>query len=333
VGVNHAVGILPYERPAPDMDGPRDWRQVHGQFSLAETARDEHGHYPWEYEPLAAAKARFAEAGLALAVIESSPPMEHVRQGLDGRDEEIEQVGVMLKAMGRLGIGVWCYNFLAQATWGRTALELPTRGGAVTTAFNLADVPEQTELKGPQLSHDKLWDNLRYFLERIVAVAEEAGVKLAMHPDDPPVPWVGKVPRILNTLEAFDRLLDIAPSPAHGITFCQGNFGLMTRDLPEAIRHFGQQGKIHFVHFRDVRGTADNFQETFHDDGPTDMLACLRAYGEIGYTGVLRPDHVPTLAGETNASPGYATLGRLHAVGYIRGLAEAAFGREAARAG
>ncbi|MEP7355657.1 MAG: mannonate dehydratase, partial [Anaerolineales bacterium] len=199
VGVNYAVGILPYERPAPDMDGPRDWRQVHGQFSLAETARDEHGHYPWEYQPLAAAKARFAEAGLELAVIESSPPLEHARQGLDGRDEEIEQVGVMLKAMGRLGIGVWCYNFLAQAPWGRTALALPTRGGAVTTAFNLADVPA---LPAPavQLTHAMLWDNLRYFLERIVPVAEEAGVKLAMHPDDPPVPWVGAVPRILTSL-------------------------------------------------------------------------------------------------------------------------------------
>lgn len=101
----------------------------------------------------------------------------------------------------------------------------------------------------------------------------------------------------------------------------------MTQDLPGAIHHFGSRQKIFFVHFRDVRGTADDFQETFHDDGPTDMLACLRAYRDIGFTGVLRPDHVPTLAGEANDAPGYASLGRLHAIGYIRGLAEAVYGR------
>jgi mannonate dehydratase len=333
VGVNHAVGILPYEVPAAGHDGPRDWRQVHGQFSLAETARNEQGEYPWDYGPLSQAKARFAEAGLDLAVIESSPPMERARQGLPGRDEEIEQVGVMLRAMGRLGIGVWCYNFLAQAPWGRTAIDLPTRGGALVTAFNLADAPPLPPSGGPRLTHEGLWENLRYFLERVTPLAEAAGVKLALHPDDPPVPMVGGVPRILTSLEAFDRLFDLAPSPANGVTFCQGNFGLMTPDLPAAIRRFGSRGKIHFVHFRDVRGTPDNFHETFHDDGPTDMLACLRAYREIGFTGLLRPDHVPTLAGESNASPGYAVLGRLHAVGYIRGLAEAVFGREAARGG
>jgi mannonate dehydratase len=101
----------------------------------------------------------------------------------------------------------------------------------------------------------------------------------------------------------------------------------MTADLPGLIRHFGHRGKIHFVHLRDVRGTPDDFHETWHDLGPTDLLACLRAYHELGYTGVLRPDHVPTLAGESNASPGYATLGRLYAVGYIRGLMESIYGK------
>jgi mannonate dehydratase len=101
----------------------------------------------------------------------------------------------------------------------------------------------------------------------------------------------------------------------------------MTDDLPAAIRHYGRQGKIHFVHLRDVRGTPDNFYETWHDLGPTDLLACLRAYKEIGFKGVLRPDHVPTLAGESNESPGYATLGRLYAVGYIRGLMESVYGK------
>jgi mannonate dehydratase len=197
----------------------------------------------------------------------------------------------------------------------------------LVTAFNQTEAPAQAAPAGMNLTHALLWDNLRYFLERVVPIAEAAGVKLAIHPDDPPVPWMGSVPRILTNLEAFQRLLDLAPSSANGLTFCQGNFALMTPDLPEAIRHFGSQQKIFFVHCRDVRGTAGHFQETFHDDGPTDMLACLRAYRDIGYSGVLRPDHVPTLAGEANDTPGYASLGRLHAIGYIRGLAEAVYGR------
>jgi mannonate dehydratase len=130
----------------------------------------------------------------------------------------------------------------------------------------------------------------------------------------------------MRSLDAFDRVLGMADSAFHGITFCQGNFALLTDDLPAAIRHFGP--KIFFVHFRDVRGTPAHFVETFHDDGPTDMLACLRTYHEIGFDGPLRPDHVPALEGETNESAGYATLGRLFAIGYIKGLEEAIVGRK-----
>lgn len=327
VGVNHAVSLLPYEPPTPEQNAPHSWPTIHGQLSLADVPRDPDGGLPWDFAALSKMKARYAAAGLELAVIESSPPMEQVRLGLPGRDEEIEQIGVMLRAMGQLGIGVWCYNFLALAPWGRTALAVPARGGALVTAFRQKDLQPLSMPAGLNLTHELLWDNLRYFLEKILPVAEAAGVKLAVHPDDPPVPWLGPIPRILTSLEAFHRLLDLAPSPSNGMTFCQGNIALMTPDLPEAIHHFGSQQKIFFVHFRDVRGTADDFQETFHDDGPTDMLACLRAYRDIGFTGVLRPDHVPTLAGESNDAPGYASLGRLHAIGYIRGLAEAVYGR------
>ena len=325
LGVNHAVSLLPYEAPAPEQNAPRSWAEIHGQLSLADAPRNAGGAYPWDYASLSQMKARYAQAGLELAVIESSPPMERIRLGLPGRDEEIEQIGVMLRAMGQLGIGVWCYNFLAVASWGRTDVALPTRGGALVTAFRQTDLPAASARTDVKLTHDGLWENLRYFLDRILPIAEAAGVNLAAHPDDPPVSWVGPVPRILTSVEAFDRLLALAPSPANGVTFCQGNFALITPDLTGAIRHFGSQNKIFFVHFRNVRGTAADFQETFHDDGQTDMLACLRAYHAIGFDGVLRPDHVPTLAGEANDAPGYASLGRLHAIGYIRGLAEAVY--------
>jgi mannonate dehydratase len=115
------------------------------------------------------------------------------------------------------------------------------------------------------------------------------------------------------------------PSPVNGITLCQGNFALMTNDLPSVIRHFGTQGKIFFVHMRDVRGTAQKFVETFHDDGQTDMLACMKAYRDIGFDGLCRPDHVPTMAGDNNENAGYSSIGRLFAIGYLKGLHQAVY--------
>ena len=332
VGVNHAVTVLPYEPPAPGGQAPtapRSWEKIHGLVPLAAIARDAQGHYPWAFESLQAMQARYAEAGLKLGVIESSPPMEKVRLGQPGRDEELEQINVMLRAMGRLGIGAWCYNFMAAASWGRTSTTTPARGGALVTAFDLDQVPPLTLPGGLTLTNAQLWDNFKYFLERVVPVAEAAGVRLALHPDDPPLPWMGPVPRLFSSVENFQKALDLVPSPANALTLCQGNFALLTADLPGVIEHFGGQRKIAFVHFRDVRGTAAHFEETFHDLGQTDLLACLRAYLAIDYHGLLRPDHVPTLAGEDNASPGYGTYGRLYAVGYIRGLAESVYGRQA----
>lgn len=327
VGVTDAVTVLPYDPPDENRNIPHSWERSHGKLDLLEAPRQANGSYPWDLERLRAIQQQFAANGLRLSVIESSPPMEKVRLGLPGRDEEVEQICQMLSAMGQLGIPVWCYNFLAVASWGRTALALPTRGGALVTAFNQAEVPALALPAGVNLTHAQLWDNLSYFLKRVVPAAETAGVTLALHPDDPPVPWLGDVPRIITTVAAFDRVLALAPSPANAITFCQGNFALMTDDLPGVIEHFGSQGKIAFIHFRNVRGTPECFEESFHDDGQIDMLACLRAYEAVGFEGVLRPDHVPTLAGETNDSPGYETLGRLFALGYLRGLVETVYGR------
>ena len=128
----------------------------------------------------------------------------------------------------------------------------------------------------------------------------------------------------MRSVTNFQRLLDMVPSPMNGVTLCQGNFTLMTDDLPGVIRHFGD--KIFFVHFRDVRGTPERFEETWHDAGQTDMVACMRAYRDIGFDGVLRPDHVPTVAGDSNENAGYSSFGRLYALGYIRGLREAVYG-------
>jgi mannonate dehydratase len=125
----------------------------------------------------------------------------------------------------------------------------------------------------------------------------------------------------MSSVESFDRLLELSPSGANALTFCQGNFTLMTDDVPSLIRRFGS--RIAFVHFRDVRGTPERFVETFHDDGQTDMFACMRAYRDINFGGVIRVDHVPTLEGDVAAVAGYSHQGRLHAIGYMAGLRDA----------
>jgi mannonate dehydratase len=283
---------------------------------------------PWEYEPLRDLKQRIERAGMEFEVIESSPPMEKIRLGLPGRDEEIELFNTMLRSMGELKIPVVCYNFMAGISWQRTNMAELGRGGALVTRFRLRDVKQPLTEHG-QVPEKRLWENLEYFLKRVVPVAEKAKVKLAMHPDDPPLSPLRGIGRIMSTVEGFQRLIDMIPSEVNGLTLCGGNFTLMTRDLPSVIRDFGKQGRIHFVHFRDVKGTPDDFVETFHEAGQTDMLACMRAYKDIGFEGVLRPDHVPTLEGDSNDSPCYSSIGRLLAIGYIIGLREAVYGKGA----
>ena len=175
---------------------------------------------------------------------------------------------------------------------------------------------------GP-LSEDELWRNLEYFLQCVLPVAEKWQVKISMHPDDPPRSPIRGVGRIMRSVENYQRLLALAPSPMNTLTLCQGNFTLMTDDLPGVIRHFGEQGKLHFLHIRDVRGTPDNFQETFHDDGKSDLAACFRAYRDVGFEGVFRPDHYPKMGDSTFADE--LGIARLFAVGYLKGLREAVY--------
>lgn len=284
------------------------------------------GRRAWEEQGLRELVNLYGEAGFELIGFEDEPPLDLVRRGLPGRDEQIEWFIDLLRSMGAAGLTVLCYNWSAIGTWARTQARVPARGGARVTAFDEADAAKLPPLDAGGLTPDDLWRNLEYFLTAVTPIAEENGVRLALHPDDPPLPAVRGIPRIMTSLDAFDRALAIAASPANGITLCQGNFALMSNDLPGVIRHFAD--RINYVHFRDVRGTAESFVETFHDDGQTDLLACLRAYQAAGVDAALRPDHVPTLQGEGDEKPGYMVLGRLHAIGYINGLREAVFGKE-----
>jgi len=272
--------------------------------------------------PLARMKAVYEAGGFTLSVIEARPPLNKTKRGLPGRDEEIDVVCTLLENMGKLGIPVWCYEWMTDFNWVRTNMATPSRGGSVVTSFDLRDVPADLT-KEPPIDEEALWVNLEYFLKRALPVAEKAGVKLSMHPDDPPLSPIRGVGRIMRSVVNYQRLMDMMPSPANTITLCQGNFTLMTDDLPGVIRKFGP--KISFVHFRDVRGVPEKFEETWHDAGKTDMLACMKAYRDIGFNGVLRPDHVPTVEGDSNENAGYSSFGRLYAIGYIRGLRQAVY--------
>jgi len=227
--------------------------------------------------------------------------------------------------MGELGIDTLCYNWVAITNWARTSRSVQLRGGALSTGYDDELMREAPPLIEPgSVTHEQLWDAFEYFLNAVVPVAEDAGVRIALHPDDPPIAEVRGVPRIMGSAEAFERVLATVDSEYSGITFCQGNFSLMTDDVPALIRQLGRDKRIFFAHFRDVVGDAHNFVEVFHDQGPTNMFECMRAYNDIGFDGALRPDHVPAMEGETNDTFGYAVLGRLYAIGYMTGLREAA---------
>ncbi|HEX4215587.1 MAG TPA: mannonate dehydratase [Candidatus Dormibacteraeota bacterium] len=288
----------------------------------------------WDLSPLRRVQDRFAQEGLRLSVLEGAgPTLDRAKLGLPGRDEEIEQFQVMLRSMGELGIEVVCWNWMAQFGWLRSAVNLPSRGGALVTGYDDKDMQELPLTEAGEVPEEHLWETLEYFMKAVVPVAEQAGVKMALHPDDPPLARIRGMARIVRSPENMRRAIDLVPSPYNGITYCQGNFAAMDADIPATIREFGGLEQIHFVHFRDIKGSASKFEETFHDDGKTNMLEAMRTYFDIGFEGPMRPDHVPTMAGEPNDRPSYGVMGRLFALGYMKGLMEAVAAERAAGAG
>jgi mannonate dehydratase len=281
------------------------------------------GANAWDYDILKAIKDRFASEGLTLRVIESPTPLDKAKLGLDGKDEEIEHFITFMKNLSKLGVDTVCYNWMPVLNWSRTKMDKPSRGGALVSSFSYEEAKSQPLTPYGEFSQETMWKNLEYFLKAVVPEAEKASIKLALHPDDPPVDKLRGISRILTSADAFKRMLALYPSPNNGITMCQGSFATMGEDIPTVVNYFGKRDKIFFVHFRDIRGNKLNFEETFYDDGQNDMYKAMKAYYDIGYKGPIRPDHVPTMAGDSNDHQGYSLLGSLHAVGYMQGLMEA----------
>ena len=252
----------------------------------------------WDYLAILRHKKRIEDQGLRWSVVESVPISDNIKLGLEGRDSEIDNYCQTIRNLGAAGI---------------------PRGNALASTYDHSDMenaPPVTDYG--DITEERLWENLEYFLKRVIPVAEEAGVKQGLHPDDPPLSPIRGVARIITSPEAYDRVISFIPNEYNGLTYCQGNFKAMGADIPATIHHF--KDHIHFAHFRDLHGQVPTFSESFHDDGDSDMAEAVRAYKAIGFKGVIRPDHTPTFAIDHDDVGGYNFLGRLYAVGYMRGL-------------
>jgi mannonate dehydratase len=285
----------------------------------------------WEFDVIKAVKESWEKEGLKLTVVEGPPSLNtKTKLGLAGKDEEIANFITFMKNISQLGIDTVCYNWMPLISWARSDKAIPDRGGALVMGFDIDKIEGEPITQYGTLTHDLMWKNLEYFLKAVVPEAEKYGIKLSMHPDDPPVDAIRGVPRIMTSVPAFKRMLDIYPSPHNGITW-DGTFGEMgekgkPEDLPAAMEYFCKKNVISFVHFRNVRGYRQHFHETFIDEGQMDMVKLMQILYNSGYKGPLRPDHVPTMAGDSNNFPGYSTIGTLFAIGYIRGLIDSARG-------
>lgn len=279
----------------------------------------EPGEEVWEFGDLVRIKSRVEDAGLTLEVMEDGPPIQKIVYGLPGRDEQIENFCKSLRNIAAAGIKVIKPQHMPP-NWTkviRTSETALTRGGATSTAFDYELVEDAPPTEYGVYTDEQVWQGLTCFLTSAVPVAEEVGVNISLHPDDPPISPIQGFARILRSVEAFDRMLEIVPSDNVGLLFCQGCFAEMGVNIPEAIRHFGKRKKIFFAHFRDVRGSVHRFQEVFHDDGDTEMLAAMQAYYEVGFEGPMRPDHGAVMEGDDGWK-----LSKIFAIGYMRGLAE-----------
>jgi mannonate dehydratase len=266
-------------------------------------------------------RTRIEAAGLRFAGIGNLRRdwLEKAIYGLPGADEQIANFCQTVRNAGKAGVPVIVYTFPAislQRIY-RTHLQDRGRGGALVTSHDqslLDDAP----LLGPKpLSKEEVWANFARFLTQVVPVAEEAGVKLAIHPDDPPLPPVGGIASLLESPDDFRRVIELAPSEHNGICFCQGCFTEMVGDgVYNEIRYFGERKRIFAVHFRNLKGQMPRFAECFIDDGDIDMLRAMRIYKDVGYDGVMVPDHVPHLVGI--GSDKYATWA--FPLGYMRAL-------------
>lgn len=261
----------------------------------------------------------FMDFGIKPVVVEPLPNElhDHIKAGDAMRDASIEKCIHMIELMDEFDIRTLCFNFMAHIGWLRTRSDLPERGGAKVTGFTLE---EFTPVEAA-ITEKELWDNYAYFIKAVLPHAEKHNIRLALHPDDPPLPRLGDVSRIMISYDNIRRAVrEIADSPSLGVTFCQACYAMMGEDVFKIVPEFAD--KIFFIHFRNAVGCKTAFRETFHDNGCLPMARLMKLYCDCGLNVPIRVDHVPTMAGETSVHAGYDAIGRLYAIGYLKGILE-----------
>ena len=323
-------------------------RQIPGVKGVVSALHDIPAGEAWPRDELSRLGERIDDAGLRFAVVESIPVHDDIKLGRPSSDRLIERYCESVRNVGEIGVPVLCYNFMPVLDWTRTNTGMRLADGSATLAYDHEELAALDPVRGPAalpawsppepgklpgllaafraMEEEQLWENLAGFLEAVVPVAEESGVLMALHPDDPPWPVFG-LPRIITDGPALERLLGLVDRPANGVTFCSGSLGARPdNDLPGIIRRLGS--RIHFAHCRNVRVTgARRFHESPHLSrlGDVDLLEVLRALREAGFDGPMRPDHGRMIWGETG-QPGYGLYDRALGAMYLQGLWEGVTG-------
>ncbi len=302
------------------------------------------GDHRWEQADVRALVDKVEAAGLKFEAIENVPThfYHKAMMGLEGRDEQIENYQATIRAVARAGVPVLGLHFMPNSVW-TTDRNGTTRGGATARQFDMSIVEaniDNLELlrsfmpttlgrassmplfgkDGPFISEDQMWDNYTYFMKAVLPVAEEEGLKLALHPDDPPVPMLGGVARLFYKPDNFKKAYDlVGRSEAWSLDLCLGCCSEMPggkQNVTEMIEYFAPKGRISYIHFRDVQGTVPNFTECFIGDGNFDPAEVVALLAKTGFTGFLLDDHVPKMDGDSD----WNHRGRSHAIGYMQGL-------------
>ncbi len=275
----------------------------------------------WELADLVKLRLSVEQWGLKLTALENVPTRfyDHIMLGGPNRDQQIENMIYTVRNIARAGIPIFGYNWMPSHVW-RTPPAM-IRGGAVATAYDHSLGSQLPLTHDRAYSEEEMWTHLEEWIRIITPVAEEEGIRLGIHPCDPPVESLGGIPQLLRSFDAYKRLVEIYPSDANAIEFCQGSFAEMSDsvDIYEKIRYFGSRKKILYVHFRNVSGTVPKFHEEFVNTGYVDMFKAMQIYHEVGFDGFFIDDHVP----QTFQDTAWGHLGRAFANGYIQGLIEA----------
>ena len=286
----------------------------------------------WSLENLLSLQKKAGDWGLNIYGIENFSPADWYDILLDGpqKEEQMENLKAIIRNAGKAGIRTFGYNFSLAGVWGHQKTTR-ARGGAVSTCFDAellnldARIPKgeiwnMTYGQEPQegfiedIGYEELWDRLKWFLEHILPTAEEAGVMMALHPDDPPMPILRNTPRLVYQPDLYQKVLDLVPSPSNGIDFCMGSIQEMTTgNIYDALEQYASQGKIAYAHVRNVRGKIPKYTEVFVDDGDIDIQRTMEILKKNHFEGVLIPDHTPQI---TCDDPWHA--GMAYALGFIR---------------